>query len=391
MAYFAPYIDASGLHIPTYTDIRDDFINEAKSIFGNDIYLEPDSMDYQFISSVASKIYDSMLTNQLAYNSRGPATAIGTGLDIVVKINGMKRKSPTYSTCLVDLVGTPGAVILNGVAGDESGYDWDLPDSVTIGPGGTISVTATCQTSGPIAANPGSIINIVTPTQGWTSVNNSVAATVGLATETDSQLRARQSISTAQPSLTVLEGLKGAIAAIPDTTRLEVYENDTNAADSNGLPAHSITAVVEGGSDAEVAQAIFSKKSPGCYTNGTTTVNVTDNYGHVTPIRFYRPSYVDIDVTVNLVQQPGYTSQTTDDIKNYIAAYLNTIAIGDDLLVSSLWGIALQAMSNLAKPTFSITSITAGKHGMAQGTSPIATAFNEVLRGNVSYITVNVT
>lgn len=30
MSYFTPYVDASGLHIPTYADIRDDIIVQMK-------------------------------------------------------------------------------------------------------------------------------------------------------------------------------------------------------------------------------------------------------------------------------------------------------------------------------------------------------------------------
>lgn len=58
MAYFAPYIDDAGLHIPTYQDIKDDLVTEAKKIFGEDIYLENDSMDYEYISAIALKMYD---------------------------------------------------------------------------------------------------------------------------------------------------------------------------------------------------------------------------------------------------------------------------------------------------------------------------------------------
>lgn len=39
MAYFAPYIDDSGLHIPTYQDIMDYLEEQVRLIFGNDIYL----------------------------------------------------------------------------------------------------------------------------------------------------------------------------------------------------------------------------------------------------------------------------------------------------------------------------------------------------------------
>ena len=63
MAYFPPYIDETGMHIPTYSDIRDDLISSMKEIFGNDIYIDEDSQDYQQISIFAKKIFD---TNALA-------------------------------------------------------------------------------------------------------------------------------------------------------------------------------------------------------------------------------------------------------------------------------------------------------------------------------------
>ena len=49
MAYYSPYIDNTGIHVPTYEDIRDDLIASMKQIFGQDIYLADDSQDYQQI------------------------------------------------------------------------------------------------------------------------------------------------------------------------------------------------------------------------------------------------------------------------------------------------------------------------------------------------------
>lgn len=390
MAYFAPYIDSSGFHMPTYSDIRDDLIAKAKSIFGQDIYLGIDSQDYQWISSFSNMIYDSFLTAQLAYNNRSPLTAIGSALDTVIKINGLKRDKATYSTCPVTLVGTPGTTISNGVAKDVNGVKWDLPATVLISALGTASSIVKCEQPGPISVSIGDIQNIENPTLGWASISNPDIATLGTTVEPDSVVRSRQAISTALPSRTILEGTKAAIAALSGVTRSEVYENDTFLVDSNGLPAHSITAVVEGGQDADIAQAIFNKKGGGCYTNGTTSVSITDIYGQVSVIRFYRLSYNDIDVVVNVKALQGYTSSITDSIKASLANYLNSVAIGDDLSVSSLWGTALSSNLNLAKPNFSITSLTAAKHGDAQGTSDIITAFNEATRGDILNIMVNV-
>ena len=97
MAYFEPYIDDAGLHVPGYIDIRDDLIEKFKQIYGQDIYLDNDSQDYQMISAFALKTYDTMQMLQIIYNNRGPKTAVGTALDSIVKLNGIKRKSDRKS------------------------------------------------------------------------------------------------------------------------------------------------------------------------------------------------------------------------------------------------------------------------------------------------------
>lgn len=390
MTYFAPYIDETGFHMPTYTDIRDQQISDAKNIYGQDIYLEPDSQDYQFIVTFSEKVYDAFQAAQLVFNNRSPSTAIGSALDGIVKINGIKRQSASYSTCTVTISGVAGTVIKNGIVLDKGSIKWDLPSVVTIPTNGTIDVVATCQIAGPIVANTGDITGIYNPIYGWNGVYNNESGQLGSDVESNSKLRKRQSQSTAQPSQTILEGTAGAIAQLADVTRSKVYENDTSSTDSRGLPPHSITCVVEGGVDEDIANAIFIHKGPGCYTNGNVTVNITDTKGQIHAIRFFRPTYVDITSVINIKALNGYTTATTDTIKENMQTYLNSMEIGNVLPISSLWGVALQAMLDLTNPMFSITSITASKLGGSQGTQDITVAFNEVCRGNINNITANV-
>lgn len=394
MAYFTPYVDEAGLHIPTYPDIRDDLIEQAKLIFGQDIYLGNDSQDYQFISIVADKIHDAYQTAQLVYNNRGPASAIGGGLDGVVKLNGIGRKTATKSTCVVEIVGTPDTRIINGIVEDKKNkYNWDLPSEVIIPFTGKIQVLATCQKYGAVYVDVGDIDTIVTPTQGWESVYNFAEGTLGQEVEKDSELRSRQAISTALPSKTVIDGTKGAIAAVKNVTRQRVYENDTDEVDEKTLPPHSICAVVEGGDEYEIAKAIYNKKTPGCYTYGDIETNVIDAYGQVAhpPIRFFRPRYKDIYTTITVKKLKGFTTDTVAKITANINEYLNSIAIGDNLSVSAIWGVALGAMSDLKSPSFSIISVEVGLDEENQAAEDIPVAFNEVIRGNEYNIVVNVT
>lgn len=399
MAYFRPFIDSTGLNIPIYTDIRDQLISECKDIFGQDLYLGEDTQDYQWIATNAEKIYDAYLLAQTVYNNRGPGTAIGGGLDGIVKVNSIKRKKEEYSKCHANVTGNPGTIITGGIALDKGNIQWELPSSVIIPDSGIAeNLLLTCSIPGPIQAKPGDIIQIYNPTYGWLGIINTDTAELGSYVETDAELRARQQTSVALPSLTELDGIKGAIAQIERVTRYQVYENDTNQTDSRGLPPHSITAVVEGGDSQIIANTIYLKKTPGCYTNGTTEVQITDSNGNLiwdafnNPVirRFYRPSYVDIDVTINVKSLLAYTDQNTSDIKTNVAQYLSGLAIGTNLSISSIWGAALSSMSDLKNPAFSITSVTASRHGEAQTTNDIDILFYEVTRGDIENITVNV-
>ena len=383
--YQAPYIDEAGLHISSYNDIRDSLVEEMRAIYGNDIYLDNDSQDYQMISAFALMAYDVQQALLLAYNNISPATATGTGLDRVVALNGIRRAAASYSTCLVKLTGTAGTTISNGVVQDSRGIQWRLPKSVTISNDGTATALATCTTIGRITAATGDINTIVTPTRGWTSVINGVPAIAGVNQETDSALRAKQRISTANPSNTVFEGTIGAIANVDGVVRYAAYENDTNT-ERDGLPPHSITMVVDGGTDQDVAQAIYLHKTPGCYTNGDIEVNVSGSLTEI-PIRFYRPHYVDVAVKVSIKTLTGYTDATASQIKANIYDYINGLAIGETLYAPNLNGPILSALNG--QPSFYVTGLAASKKD-GEPAEVIAIAQIEAAQIAVEDITIEV-
>ena len=390
MSYFKPYVDETGLHYPTYNEILEAMVEDAQGIYGSGIYLGTDSPDYQFMSSLAEKIYDSYQSIEIAYNAHSPVTAIGTGLDYIVAINGIARKVSTSSTATLTITGTAGTTIEDGQVSDDNGNLWDLPEIVIIGDNGVVDVEAICQQTGVITAAANTITNIMTPTQGWESVTNANAAVTGSATETDSELRARQAYSVAQPSQSVLKGLKGALASLENVQRVEVYENDTGATDANGVPAHSICAVVEGGDSADIAETIWKRKSPGCGTYGGVSQVITDDDEQSYTIGFSRVQYVDIDIQINITTRGGYSATTPSEIKSALVEFLDNFSIGTDLTTSIIWMVAQQINTDPRTPSFSISSVKAARHGGALGVLDVAIDYDEVAHGNAAYITVNV-
>lgn len=400
MTYFQPYTDGSGIHIPTYQDYEDYLVAQARQIFGNDIYLEPDSQDFQLIAAQALTAYQTALTAQLAYNSRSPGTAVGTGLDGIIQINGLVRRGDTFSQATVTLLGEPYTAINNGIVGDVNGNRWALPPQIVLDEYGTVTVTATCETAGAITALVGQINVIVTPTFGWSSVNNPNPATPGRGQELDSELRARQAVSVANPSQALTTGILGSVLAVDGVVSAQLYENDTNLSVSeiNGIynpydyPPHSITLVVDGGDSMEIANAIYIRKTPGCYTNGDVAETLTDRYGAPTTIRFFRPIEIPIQVEITIEALNGYTSTMATLIEQAISDYLNSLVAGQSVIISELWQAALSADPN-SYPVFSITTVEAAFNytGETPSTNNIIMDFDQKAICDPSYVTVIVT
>ncbi|MBR8123216.1 baseplate J/gp47 family protein [Burkholderia multivorans] len=373
----APTIDANGITAPTYADVFAYLQDQYRSIYGADTYLEDDSQDGQLLGVFAKAISDVNSVAIAIYRSFSPATAQDDALSSNVKINGIARKVASYSSADLVVIGQAGATITNGAAKDANGVQWLLPATVTIPPSGTITVTATCATIGDVSARAGTINQIATPALGWQSVTNPADAAEGAPVEKDAVLRQRQTVSTALPSLTVLDGIIGAVANVPGVTRYVAYENDTNATDANGIPSHSISLVVEGGDATAIANAIAAKKTPGSGTYGTTAVIVTDIYGRPITIRFFRPVAAPIAATVTIKALTGYTSQTGQQIQQAVSDYINGVQIGGGLSGSVEWGDALTAANSVGGGiTFKLSGLTlTGPRGA--GTPDVALLFNE--------------
>lgn len=382
-------VDSTGGHLPAFADVLAYFQNQFWGIYGSDVDLGNDTQDGQWVGIIAAAHYDSCVAAEAAYNARSPDTAQGAGLSSVVKINGIARQVPTNSTVDLTLVGQAGTTISGGMASDGTNR-WLLPATVTIPSGGSIIVTATAEQLGAIAADAGTVTVIATPTKGWQSVTNALAAVAGAPIELDAALRRRQKTSTALPSLTVLEGITGGIAALPGVTRYAPYENDSDTTDADTLPPHSIAMVVEGGDAAAIAGVIAAKKAPGAYTYGTTTQTVTDAYGVPRTIRFFRPTHKRVKVAVALTALAGYTTGIGAEIQAAVSAYITGLAIGADVYLHRLY-VPVNLSGSADSSTYNVTAITICFDGGSPGTADLVVAFNEAAICDPADVTLTVT
>ncbi|MEE6433252.1 baseplate J/gp47 family protein [Klebsiella pneumoniae] len=385
-------VTAEGISAPDYQTVLDTITGYFQQIYGSDAYLEPDSKDGQLVALVALAIHDANNTAISVYRSFSPATALGDALTSNVKINGITRRAATNSTVDLLLTGTVGTTITNGSVRDTNGVIWNLPATVVIGTDGTVIATATCSSTGSVAAVAGSVNGINTPTRGWASVTNPLAATVGVAAETDAELRVRQSQSVALASLTPFDAVDGAIANVEGVTRHKLFENDTETTDANGLPPHSISAIVEGGDATEIANTIRSVKGQGVSTYGTTAVIVTDKYGNPYTIRFSRPVDVPIYVSITLKALTGYSSKVGDEIKAAVAAYINSLPIGDSVLLSRVYSPAnLGVVSGGNARYYDIMELLIGRSSDDVAAANVVVAYDESASCSVDNIVLVVT
>jgi uncharacterized phage protein gp47/JayE len=385
------YIDDTGYHYEDYPTFLQYEKDVYKEIYGADVYLEADSEDGQLIAARAKANFDLAALGAAIYNSFSPATGQGVGLSRNVKINGLTRRIPTNSTADLLIVGASGTVITNGIAIDTLERKWDLPASVLIPIGGSITVTATAQELGSIAAESNTINRIFTPTLGWQTVNNVADATLGAPVETDAELRLRQAASTAVPSQTVLDGTVGGVANISGVTKVRGYENDTNSTDGDGLLAHSIALIVAGGDAEEIAQEILLHKTPGTYTNGTTSETVYDSHGMPVVIRFFRPEVLTIKVEITISVNTAWSNDFIPLIQDAVADTINAGRIGDTILITKLFAPAY-LIGTAAGESFDIASLEIAIEGDPMGTVNIPLDFDqEALCVGADDVTVNVT
>jgi uncharacterized phage protein gp47/JayE len=385
----AAQISATGISAPAFSDMVASEFAAYEGIYGSDTVLTPDTQDGQLISVRTLAIRD---VNDLAiavYNSFLPSVAQGVGLSAIVQINGINREVASQSTATLVLGGVAGTPIAAGVAIDTNNNLWSLPFNIVIPDTGTLTVTATAQVAGAIAAIPGSINKPYTIIAGWQTVTNPAAATPGNPVESDAALRQRQAQSTSLASVTPLSSILSNVANTGGIGRFAIFENQGNVTDDNGIPSHSVAVVVEGGNVTTIAQTIEATKAPGTGTFGTTSILVVDPAGVPITINFFEMTEVPIFVAITIQPLTGFVATTGTALVAATAALIQSLAIGEEIFYN--WVLGAAALSgNPLQFTYNITALTIGLSPSTLSVENIPIAFNAGAQCSIANITLTV-
>jgi uncharacterized phage protein gp47/JayE len=365
--------------------------SEVKAIFGDNFNVSPESPDGQVNGVISESNANLWELAEEAYNAFNPKASSGVTLSNLVQLNGITRLAATRSRVELTLTGDSGTVIPEGslVSTTDTNDELSTNNNVTLDGSGNATVFATALEFGPIELLPATVTVIDTPITGWDTVTNPDSATPGTNQETDSDLRARRQRSVARDAQAIIDGIRAAIENIDNVTQAVVLENDTDAVDGNGLPAHSFQVVVSGGTNIDVADTIWLKKPAGIQAFGDITEQIIDSQGISHDISFSRPTAVTIYVEVTITTFAEYPVNGDDLIKQAIVDYANgdlvdnrSFGLADDVIYTRLYTpINSVAGHEIDDLQISISS-------PASGTANIAIAVDEIADFQIANITV---
>lgn len=352
------YIGINGLVTQSLDEIRDDLINKFKEIYGQDINIEQNSPDGQWINILAQEKKDILDLFTQFYNNLDPDRVIGIPQQILYKLNGLIIQAYTYSYVYVNVTVTED-VTLQGLddnienedgtgytVRDENGNRWILANTQNLS-AGTHLLNFRAGDLGSVTALPNTINVMETILRGVSGVNNPANNYItGNMGESPAQFRRRRNQAMAVPSQGFDESTQSQMLNLPNVTECKVYDNRTNEV-VNGIPAHGIWVIVEGGTPADIGRVIYNNLPPGIPMKGQQTVLVPKINGDVETVYYDLPVPAPLYIRAT-IRNFSDTSIDTDYIKQQLTQM--THSIGERAETSTITGNIKEALGESGNP-----------------------------------------
>lgn len=312
-------------------EIAQSWINAFKSDDTPDINTAPETPQGQIIDAETLAITQKDAELAFLANMFNPKTARGIWQDALAEIYFIKRKKAVNSRCYCVLTGLNGTVIEKGskIQSSADSTYWDLLEDVTINDNSSVTALFECESEGAVIASPNTLNKIITTVAGWDTVNNIQPAAVGSLEESQQAFEKRRYDSVALNSVGTTASVFSRVNQIDDVVGCYVVDNKTNVnkiIDDYLLKPHSIYVAVIGGSNQDIAEAIYRSLSAGCDYNGNTQITVIDPHTHAKEkVTFMRPALQNVYIKVNV-----FDKDLPDDYENLIKNAVITNFYGQD-------------------------------------------------------------
>lgn len=242
---------------------------------------------------------------------------------------------------------------------------------------GAADITAHAALTGPVAAAARDISVIKTPIGGVQNVINLLDAAPGRIADTNPSLRIRREEELAGSGAGTTANIRALLLRLTGVTAAHVFQNLTDVTDVDGVPPHSIEALVQGGDDQAIVDVLGEEVTAATPTVGTTSGTHIDSEGISSLVNFSRPVEKLIYNRITLVKiAASYAGDTA--AQTAVAAYgVSEQVIGKDVVPNSI-GVALL-------PVRINGTQVAGVGGVFKVSDSLA--FNDVIGVPVAWVT----
>jgi len=376
--------------------IRAEMEEAARTAFGPSIPLGDGTLLGHLIAITAASVAEVWEVAESVNSSQDPDNATGAALDALSALTGCVREAARPSTVDLTLTGTPATAVPSGTqastdstsvlfetaadttivllsswtittgyvvgdratnaarcyecitAGTSAGSGGPTTTSADITDGtvhwkylgegtGAIDVEARSVLTGPLVAVARDISVIVTPVGGLSTVTNLLDADLGADIETDAAFRVRREDELGAAGTSPIDALRADLLAVPGVTTVKLFVNNTDTKDADGVPPHSVEALVQDGDDQDIWDALLASVAAGIGTHGTETGTSIDSEGTDHTMKFSRPEEVLIYVDVTLIYDADlYPSDGDTQVKTAIVAWGDARGCGQNAVASQM-------------------------------------------------------
>ncbi|BBV03810.1 baseplate J/gp47 family protein [Providencia hangzhouensis] len=379
------YLTSQGVIVPDTSTLRDDVESEYRSVFGQDLDVNPETPQGALITMEVENRDAVVRNNAELANQINPDLAGGIFLDAIWALMGGQRFDATHSfLSQVKFTGIAETIIPKGSqAATLNGDLFETTKTLIIGKDGSVTGDMRAIETGAVECGVGQLNKVASSVLGWETVHNPSNAVLGRDAESDLQSRRRRKQTLAKNTVSVGEAITSALYELEGVRSLSYRENYTDQPmifDGITLVPHSIYVCVEGGDKEAIARSLLRTKTLGAAFNGREEVEVLETIsGQIYPVKFDRAKEIVLFCRVTV-------KKATVDAQTIIPAAVESWANGDidgegGLVVGrDVSPFEISAGINAVEPRLFITRVELSTDGKAWSSNNYEIKMNEVAR-----------